>query len=246
MTQTYGRIFWTDQNQSFEDRPHRVAWILANGPIPDGYEIDHNSTCPKSCVTADHLQCLSKSDHAILGWQRGELNGGWGTARKRIHPPKPEAFIWQIERICKQCSISFMPSTARQIHCSESCKNKFKDTKRAPSRYPKRDPSPCPECGIIFQPKRSDSTFCSRECIIANRDKKRSITTYSIICAWCGEKKQVKVKTSETCSRQCAGFLRHARDRENFMNQIPDKEGVSDVLTDVGDFLFESRKRKNE
>ena len=35
---------------------HRLSWELANGPIPDGLQVDHRPTCPKNCVRPDHLR----------------------------------------------------------------------------------------------------------------------------------------------------------------------------------------------
>lgn len=60
---------------------HRVAYALVYGPIPEGMEVDHDPECPKICVTPEHLTLRTKRDHALLGWERGELNGGWGTKR---------------------------------------------------------------------------------------------------------------------------------------------------------------------
>lgn len=43
-------------------RAHRIAWVLARGPIPEGLELDH--VCENtSCVNVDHLQILTKSEH---------------------------------------------------------------------------------------------------------------------------------------------------------------------------------------
>jgi hypothetical protein len=39
---------------------HRVAWVLANGPIPDGMTVDHVCFNP-GCVNAKHLQLLTRS-----------------------------------------------------------------------------------------------------------------------------------------------------------------------------------------
>lgn len=39
---------------------HRVAWELANGPIPDGMEIDH--ICfNRACVNVDHMRLVTRS-----------------------------------------------------------------------------------------------------------------------------------------------------------------------------------------
>ena len=41
---------------------HRIEWEKVNGPIPDGYEIDHMCKV-RACCNVDHLQCLSRSKH---------------------------------------------------------------------------------------------------------------------------------------------------------------------------------------
>lgn len=45
------------------DYAHRVAWELANGPIPDGHDLDH--TCRvHPCVRLDHLVLIEHAEHA--------------------------------------------------------------------------------------------------------------------------------------------------------------------------------------
>ena len=41
---------------------HRAYWIEANGPIPDGLELDH--LCRnRSCVNVDHLEAVTHSEN---------------------------------------------------------------------------------------------------------------------------------------------------------------------------------------
>lgn len=188
ITDPYGRISWTEPKTGLhQNRAHRVAWILEKGPIPEGYEIDHNPDCPKTCVTVEHLQMLSKAEHTKLGWERGELNGGWGTARERKYEPgfmsdgkggvkpKPEPFVWQHERLCGWCEITFTPNNSKQLYCSKLCNSRIKESRRAGIRYPKQPPKPCEWCGKEFQPKRSDSNHCSNECVFENSHEKRRV-----------------------------------------------------------------------
>lgn len=47
----YGQMSYRNKLESV----HRVAWIVANGPIPSGMEVDH--TCHnRACVNIDHLR----------------------------------------------------------------------------------------------------------------------------------------------------------------------------------------------
>lgn len=156
----YGTCSWTTKGFSMQIRAHRVAWILENGEIPEGFDIDHEPSCPKSCVTVSHLQALSRSDHIRLGWERGEINGGWGTKRERIHEPRPRAFAWQVERECKNCGIVFMPDVYLQLHCTVLCTDGYKESRRGKRRYPRPEVSICVWCGKEFQPKHKDSTSC--------------------------------------------------------------------------------------
>jgi hypothetical protein len=72
---------------------HRVAWILANGPIPDGFEIDHEchnaakraGRCPggvcehRRCCNPAHLAAKTRQDHSrdTEPWQhpKGDAHG---------------------------------------------------------------------------------------------------------------------------------------------------------------------------
>lgn len=43
---------------------HRLVWESVNGPIPDGYEIDH--ICRnRACQNISHLQMLTGREHTI-------------------------------------------------------------------------------------------------------------------------------------------------------------------------------------
>lgn len=174
-SQGYGAVTWTVDGISKQSRAHRIAWILQNGPIPEGYEIDHNPSCPKTCITVDHLRCLTKSEHTKLGWERGELNGGWGTKRVRIHPPRPEPFLWKIEKQCLHCQTIFTPNSPKAIYCSSLCNSRAKEEKRKGIRYPRPSSTVCNWCGNDFTPKRVDSRFCSRKCIDDNQNFEKKL-----------------------------------------------------------------------
>lgn len=41
---------------------HRYVWFMANGEIPEGYEVDHKCKT-RACCNLDHLQLLTSTDH---------------------------------------------------------------------------------------------------------------------------------------------------------------------------------------
>lgn len=43
-------------------RAHRVAWEMANGPIPDGMVLDHRCANP-ACVNPDHLRVVTNAQN---------------------------------------------------------------------------------------------------------------------------------------------------------------------------------------
>lgn len=45
---------------------HRVVWEEANGPIEEGYEIDHMCR-NRACCNIEHLQKLERSEHKAKG-----------------------------------------------------------------------------------------------------------------------------------------------------------------------------------
>lgn len=52
-------------NASLNGKPmaaHRLAWILANGPIPSGFEIDHLCRV-RPCVNAAHMELLTHAEN---------------------------------------------------------------------------------------------------------------------------------------------------------------------------------------
>lgn len=72
----YGR-FMLDGKR---DIAHRVAWILANGPIPDGLHVLHNCDVPR-CVEVAHLRLGTNAENmadrdAKARQARGSRNGG--------------------------------------------------------------------------------------------------------------------------------------------------------------------------
>lgn len=73
----YGQEFYKGKNT----KAHRAEWMKVNGPIPEGYVLDH--TCHnealakgeckggpcehRSCVNLDHLRLVSQSENILAG-----------------------------------------------------------------------------------------------------------------------------------------------------------------------------------
>lgn len=53
---------WRSFNGKNKDYFHRIIYAMKNGPIPDGYHIDHKCQ-NKLCCNPDHLQALTAHEH---------------------------------------------------------------------------------------------------------------------------------------------------------------------------------------
>lgn len=73
----YGRIFVDGK----AERAHRVAWILANGPIPDGKYVCHRCDV-KRCINENHLFLGTHDDNMADAAAKGFT----ANARKKFCP----------------------------------------------------------------------------------------------------------------------------------------------------------------
>lgn len=102
---------------------HRYSWELVNGPIAEGLELDHEPTCPKNCVTVSHLTPLTKSEHAKLGWKRGEFEGNGWLREARLKRTK--------QGICLVCGEPYTRDIKAK-YCSVVCNTKASNSRRKP------------------------------------------------------------------------------------------------------------------
>lgn len=58
----YGVFWWREQQWL----AHRLAWTLANGPIPDGLQLDHLCRV-RYCVNPDHLEPVTNQVNILRG-----------------------------------------------------------------------------------------------------------------------------------------------------------------------------------
>lgn len=100
---------------------HRLAWELVNGPIPEGMELDHDLGCPRNCVTVEHLTPRTKSEHARIGWERGQFEGNGWTDEARVKRRKTT--------ICILCSAEYTRDV-KSKYCSKNCTVKAGNLRR--------------------------------------------------------------------------------------------------------------------
>lgn len=101
----YGYIWWNGRNRL----THRVAWELANGPVPDGLELDHLCRM-RACINVGHLEPVTHSENI----RRAPL---LGANHLKTHCPKGHAYTEENtyryqgrtnERRCKVCKRAAM------------------------------------------------------------------------------------------------------------------------------------------
>ena len=80
--------------------PHRRAWEIAVGPIPDDLTIDH--TCEvKNCCNPTHLRLLTRSENVLASKRMRHKRRQ--TLCMRGHPLTPSSRKgWRICRICNR------------------------------------------------------------------------------------------------------------------------------------------------
>ena len=80
---------------------HRVAYVLAFGPIPDGFDIHHACGNVK-CINPEHLQALDRKLHRAMHHPAACPHGHEYTAENSYYRPADGI------RMCKQCRKLYM------------------------------------------------------------------------------------------------------------------------------------------
>jgi HNH endonuclease len=107
----YGQIW--DNSRGRVVLAHRLSWEIFRGPIPAGYEVDHQCHTPECKLTAEcpHRACVNPAHLKPMTHQnngsRGNGVGGENTRKtrcKRDHEFTPEnTYIQQGARQCRAC-----------------------------------------------------------------------------------------------------------------------------------------------
>lgn len=63
----YGRMF--GHKDFGTTLPHRITWQSANGPVPDGLELDHICN-NRRCVRPGHMEAVTHAENVRRAWAR--------------------------------------------------------------------------------------------------------------------------------------------------------------------------------
>lgn len=86
---------------------HRLAWVIANGPIPDGLVVDHVVCHRKDCVNAAHLRVCTQGENVTAPDGGGTRMAN--THRSKTHCPQGHRYdeentrIYRGRRYCRAC-----------------------------------------------------------------------------------------------------------------------------------------------
>jgi hypothetical protein len=98
----YGKIRVKQGGRTKWFAPHRVAYRLAKGEIPEGYEIDH--LCRnRACCNPQHLEAVSKQENNRRSNSWSAKNAR-ATECRRGHPLSGDNLLKRVgRRECKAC-----------------------------------------------------------------------------------------------------------------------------------------------
>lgn len=112
----YGRFCW----DSATEKAHRAAWVLANGPIPDGLCVLHECDV-RACVRPDHLFLGTRGDNArdmaSKGRQWLQRNPQALAGDRHWKRRRPDLIKLAVVEPCARCSYAAKPYRRREGRC---------------------------------------------------------------------------------------------------------------------------------
>ncbi len=99
-TNGYGVIQWEGRSV----RVHRYIWIAANGPVPDGLEIDHQCRV-RPCCNIDHLRLVTRQ----VNCTENAIGAYWQINAAKTHCPQGHEYTeantkrYRGFRYCRTC-----------------------------------------------------------------------------------------------------------------------------------------------
>jgi predicted nucleic acid-binding Zn ribbon protein len=141
---------------------YRAAYIVAHGPMPEGYVIDHLCRNPP-CVNPKHLEAV----HPAINIRRGKV------AKLTIEDAR------EIRRMVRQGYREFDIAPKFGITCFTVWQIAEGITWREDPNVPEpvaKHERDCPVCGVDITSGRRGKTYCSTECRLENdRRRKRKV-----------------------------------------------------------------------
>ena len=196
------RVLPADGYYRYSGLLHRKVWEAAFGPIPKGCHIHHRDEI-KAHNNIENLECLPSKLHSALSWKldaaKGRIHRFGNLAHKRAaewhrseagklwhkrHAERTSGYaVWKHEdRPCKECGKIFSCLIRRngkqQLYCSERCRTKAYNARRAEKRKIIIQSRSCIGCGACFQTNGygKQRNFCSKVCMQRSSNKKRPTT----------------------------------------------------------------------
>lgn len=124
-------------------KPHRVAWTILKGPIPDGLVIDHITCNNRRCCNPDHMRVVTQSVNASRVAELAPVN-------------------------CTKCGSNDWLSEADGRRCRPCWNEYFRQWQRD-----QQPPVECAECQTKFQRTAKNMRFCSDPCKRTNTLRRR-------------------------------------------------------------------------
>lgn len=95
-------------------RAHRWAWIDANGPVPDGLELDHLCRVP-ACVRPSHLEAVTSAENIRRG-MAGRFNAAKTRCPRGHLYDETNTYRYKGSRQCRECRRTECRERWRRTH----------------------------------------------------------------------------------------------------------------------------------